>query len=89
MQSLVARLHRRLFVPLGVAELRAHACFLAFHLRPLRLELDNLEIEVGRGLPQEVLETLHPFSVITGEGVAHRRFVGGGDGAIVRVAHTV
>ena len=31
------------------------SAFLAFHLRLLRLELHNLEIEVGRGLPQESL----------------------------------
>ena len=51
--NLVARLHNRILCcPLGVAEMRAQACVLAFHLRPLRLELDDLEIEVGRGLPQ-------------------------------------
>ena len=53
MLNLVARLHNRILCcPLGVAEMRAQACVLAFHLRPLRLELDDLEIEVGRGLPQ-------------------------------------
>lgn len=75
--------------PFGVAELRAQACFLALHLRPLRLELQNQEIEVGRGLPQESLQMLHPLSVITGEGVNHRLCVGGGLGALLHVAHTV
>ena len=61
MLSLVARLQRRLFLfPLGVAELRAQACLVAIHLRPLRLELHNLEIEVGRGLAQETRQVLHP-----------------------------
>ena len=88
MLSLVARLQRRLFLPLGVAELRAQACLVALHLRPLRLELHNLEIEVGRGLAQESRQVLHP-SVIIAEGVSHRRCGGDGAEGLVRAPHTV
>ena len=89
MLSCLARLQRRLRLRSVLRSAALTRFFSFFHLRPLCLETENLEVEVGRGLVQETRQMLHPM-VRLRQGVKHRRCLGAARFAFgVGARHTV